>query len=221
MALITKPVAYGLFSIVALGLVWWAYSAPPATKRAAAKSVARKSSEPDWSYPASETSVRFDHPAVKLRNIFMPLFAVDKPEVKVDEETLMKVPANLAQGESGWAYTGMVEVDGVRLALLENSSTHQGGYVKEGDTWKKSRIVRITMASIGVVGPDGIETTVFRFNANATPKPKPEPEPGFHPIDLGQALKGPIGPKIEITPEGPPTRTIVSSAPASEKVINP
>jgi hypothetical protein len=143
--------------------------------------------------------VRFDKPKGLLRNVFKPLLAVERSAMTADElDEKMKLPASIAGGEADWAYTGMVEIDGVKLALLENGTTHQGGYVREGEVWKKSRIVRITMASLEIEGPDGTAETVFRYNPNKTPKVKPPPEPGFRPLDVNPALRGPIG--LEIRP---------------------
>ena len=129
----------------------------------------------------------------------------------------MKVPSLLADGEADWAYTGMVEIDGVRLALLENATTHQGGYVRVGESWKKSRIVSVTMACLVVEGPDGKQTSVFRFNANKIEKPKPPPEGGFKPLDPSPALKGPIG--LEIKREEKPAAAVPLGA--VKKEINP
>ena len=174
---------------------FWATGETPTkiTKPAAAKSLGRKAAGQEWNFPASETSVRFKKPTAEMRNIFQALLYTERPMLGAEEEVLMKVPAALAAGEGDWAYTGMVEIDGVKLALLENGTSHQGGYVREGETWKKSRIAGITMASVTFVGPDGTDTTVFRYNANQVPKPKTPPDPGFRPMDLGPALRGPIG----------------------------
>lgn len=201
MAILSRPVGYGSLAVLAAAALWWVNSDPPTAqaKGSSTKPAPAKSSAQAWDFPIDEASIQFERPKDGLRNIFKPLLYVDKTGPKVEQEDLMKIPANLAQGEASWAYTGMVEVNGIRLALLENSSTHQGGYVKEGEFWKKSRIVRITSASIVLAGPDGNEETVFRYNPNFVPKVKPPADGGFTPVDLGPALKGPIGPNIEIT----------------------
>ncbi len=171
---------------------------PP--KSAPAKRTAKKSTLQDWTFPKEELAVHFDPPAGRARNIFSPLIAGEPSIEGEPDEELMKLPADLADGESDWAYTGMVEVDGKRLALLENGAQHQGGYVREGDTWKKSRIVRISMANLVIAGPDGTERTIFRYNPTQTPKPPPLPDPGFRPLDVNPALRGPIGLDIRRSP---------------------
>jgi hypothetical protein len=200
-AIVSRPIVYSALAILTVAVYVWSNGGPDkAAKPAVHKPATAKAAEPDWNFPPSETAVHFDKPEGKMRNVFAALVQLDKSTINPEESEIMKVPANLAQGDANWAYTGMVVVDGVKLALLENSSTHQGGYVKEGEIWKKSRIKQITTESIVVVGQDGSETTVIRFNANATPKPKPPPDAGFRPMDLPN-LKGVIGsPQVEITP---------------------
>lgn len=217
MAIISRPIGYSLLLAALAGAIWWSNSDPvKPPKPNAKKGTSSKGATKNWEFPASEVALRFDKPEGKLRDIFIPLVYVDKSVIKSEQDELMKIPANMAGGEGDWAYTGMVEVDGSRMALLENGTTHQGGYVKTGDTWKKSRVVAISSASIVVEGPDGSQETVFRFNANQPPKPKPLPDAGFRPMDLSRALNGPIGSQIEITPESPPrpgrSKTIASDA---------
>jgi hypothetical protein len=201
MATLSRPVGYSSLAVIAVGLLWWSNAEPPKVGKQPDRKPLQSSkpAEPDWSFPPSETAIHFDKPKGTLRNIFNPLVNVDKPASQAAQDELMKLPANMAEGDPNWAYTGMVEVDGARLALLENSATHQGGYVKEGEIWKKSRIVHISVESILVVGPDGSPETIFRYNANQQPKVKPPPDNGFRPMDITPALKGLIGSQIEIS----------------------
>ena len=198
---VSRLLIYTCLAAAGIAAYVWSSGDPPKTNKPQSLSpVASKKSEDNWDFPATLTSTHFDPPTDPARDIFKPLLALDKATLLTEHEDLMKVPPNLAGGEADWAYTGMVEINGVRMALLENGSSHQGGYVKEGDMWKKSRIIKITSPSIDVVGPDGTEETVFRYNANATPKAKPPPDTGFKPLNPGPALKGLIGSKLDITP---------------------
>jgi len=203
MAIISRPIGYGALAVLVAGVMWWLNDEPVKVSRPRPKTtLVAQAKQQKWDFPAELTSLHFDKPDRPTRNIFKPLIAIEKVVTVTDPSELMKVPASLASGESDWTYTGMVEVNGIRMALLENATTHVGGYVKEGETWKKSRIEHITSANLVVVGPDGNEETVYRFNANQTPKPKPPPDGGFHPMDLGPALKGMIGPNVEIVHDG-------------------
>lgn len=199
---ISRPVAYGALIVLSMAVVW--ASGGDSTKpqvRTQHKVSTKKISEQPWDFIRSEKPVVFEAPTSGISDAFRPLIFVDRKHLRVQEEELMKVPANLAQGEGNWTYTGMVEVNGERLALLENAALHQGGYVKEGETWKKSKIVSITSASIVMSGTDGVQETVYRFNPDQVPKPKPPPDSGFRPLDPSSALKGPIGSGLQITGE--------------------
>jgi len=199
MAVISRPALYGILALVAIGAWWWSSSDSGApVKSGARKSASKKNNGNDWVFFASDYPTPFDKPAKAMRDIFKPLLYVEKVLPKVDQAQLMIIPTNLAKGEANWAYTGMVEVNGVRMALLENSSSRQGGYVKEGETWKQSQIVSITTECIVLAGPDGSEGTVYRYNPNLPPKQKPTPDAGFQPVDLGSSLSGPIGSDIQI-----------------------
>lgn len=217
MAGLSRTVVYGGLGVISVAMIWAFGGDPPAKRTKAsspsAKLSGKKSHEPQWNFAKEELAARFPKPVGQRRNIFKALVEVERPTLNADEEEIMKLPATLTDGEADWAYTGMVEVDGRRLALLENPSTHQGGYVREGETWKKARIVSITMPSIVLAGPDGEETTVFRFNPNKTPKPKPPPESGFRPMDLGSALKGPIGVELRKEPAPAVPRPTMSASP--------
>src|ERR1043166_2554487 len=119
MAGISRPVGYSALAIVCVAVYMWSNSEPEkAAKTATHKTLTAKAAEPEWNFPKAETTTHFDKPEAKMRNIFAALVQVDKSTPNPDAEQIMKVPANLAQGDPNWAYTGMVEVDGVKLALL-------------------------------------------------------------------------------------------------------
>jgi hypothetical protein len=110
----------------------------------------------------------FEKPTIPPRDIFMPsLAAMQGPDGAPPPSGLEKVPAADAGGDSNWVYTGFAAFGGAHYALLENATSHQSGFVKEGDTWKKSKIVSIRADSVAFVGPDGTEDTVLRYDANS------------------------------------------------------
>jgi hypothetical protein len=201
---VSRPLIYGSIVVIAAVAFWTTNpESAKAAKNPTSKTSTRKSLDQDWSFPEGELEARFEKPNGPARNIFKPLLEPEKSSISTDEQEIVKLPANFADGEPDWAYTGMVEVDGKRLALLENASKHQGGYVREGEIWKKSKILKITMAGILLEGPDGSQATVNRFNANAVPKEKPPAEGGFKPLDVGAAIRGPIG--LQLNPTGSPS----------------
>ena len=210
---VSRAAIYSLLGIFVIAALVYANGGEPdkiVKKEQLPKGSNKRGVDADWNFPVAETAIRFEKPKGAIRNIFAPLIGDEKEAAKTDQDKLMKIPANLAAGEADWAYTGLAEVNGVKMALLENPSNHQGGYVKEGETWKKSRVEHITLESITIAGVDGSEQTVFRYNANLIPKLKPMPDAGFRPMDLSQALNGPIG--IQLSPGG-----VEADPPASRK----
>lgn len=170
-------------------------SAPVATTRKKPVKVA----DAGWDFPPPDPKLHFAKPGRRGRNPFAPLVVADRavPPPDAEKEDVVQIPAGLAGGEANWAYTGMAEVDGVRMALLENGGSKKSGYVREGETWKKSRIVGISSACIVLADEKGVSETVFRFNPNDPPKVKPLPEGGFQPT-------GPIGAGLGLRPLTPP-----------------
>lgn len=197
---LSRPMLYLLVGAVVIAAALKATEAEPLAKPAPPRKRTVKAGEAGWDFPAQDPRQRFPKPARLTRNPFKPLVAserlatVNEPKIKED---LVQVPSNLADGEGGWAYTGMVEVDGVRMALLQNSGTNLSGYVREGETWKKSRIVGISSPCVVFADEKGVNTTVFRYNPNDPPKAPAPPQGGFMPT-------GPIGGNLTVRPLTPP-----------------
>jgi hypothetical protein len=201
MAVVSRPVAAFAFVACAVGIYLWATPETVAAKTPPKpRKKAVKAADAGWDFPRN-AFVRFAKPEGMPRDVFLPAVQVQRV-VKLPEpgEDQVQIPASYADGEGGWAYTGMAEVDGVRMALLENGGTKQAGYVREGDDWKKSHIVGITTACIVLSNEKGVAETVYRFNPNTPPKPKPLPEPGFRPLNPGPNPVGPIGANVQIRP---------------------
>jgi len=207
MAVVSKPVGYLAVIAVAVGI--YAYSDPgPAKttgKEPVKKKVARKA-DAGWDFPLLDNSIHFDKPKGLARDPFLPvvknLRAIAPPTLEKDD--IVQIPGRLAGGEGGWAYTGMVEVDGARMALLENSGTKKMGYVREGEDWKKAHVVGITTACIVLSDEKGVAETIYRFNPNDPPKVKAPPEGGFQPLNPGGIPggmpPGRIGSGLQIRP---------------------
>jgi hypothetical protein len=200
MASYERPLIYGGLAVVAIVLLCIYGSPTPKPKPKAAKPAsalaARHSDYTDADYAA-----HFDPPKAKLRDIFLPVVRGDMAADMEDSSAsdADKIPATVAGGDPNWVYTGMAIVDGARLALLENASTHQSGFVQEGDRWKNSKISKITSQSVTFVDADGDSEAVLRFDPDAAPASKPLPDAGFQPLSVGPNLNGPIG-RINVQP---------------------
>lgn len=197
---LSRPVGYGLLAAVVVGALLFTNdpAAPNPTKPPARRRTSTKKDGADWALPAPDPKLRFPRTTGTPRNVFVPRVVVEKRLPAVGAETppedLVQIPAKLAGGESAWAYTGMVEANGVRMALLENKGTKVAGYVREGDAWKAARVVGITSACIVLADEKGKAETVFRLDPNAPPKPKPVPGSEFGSAGVGPNLVGPINP---------------------------
>ena len=204
MATLSRPVYYLMVGAVLAAVAW---NLMPSEEAPVRKSKPTKRAnqlvEDDSKYVAAEMAMKFDPPAATVRNVFHPLVAVEKPDKAAPppppaDQDLTAIPAKIADGESNWVFTGMAEVDGSKVALLQNNSTKQSGLLKEGEYWRKSQLISISLDSILFVGPDGNIQTVFRFDPNAPPKVKTPTESGFRPYDLSGPLAGPIGAQVQI-----------------------
>ncbi len=199
MAAVSRPVIYlAVAGVAAVAfLLATKDDAPAPTAKAAPRRRVAKAGA-DWDFPAPDPSLRFDKPRNAPRNVFVPLAAEQKPlpvlREPIGKDDLVAIPAKLAGGEAAWAYTGMVEANGVRMALLENKAKNLSGYVREGEYWKKARVVGISSPCIVLADEKGVNETVYRFDPNAPPKPKAEPGPSFGPGGVGAPLVGPIAP---------------------------
>ncbi len=194
---LSRPVVYFFLLALVACVVIWTSDSPSGPPPVAQTKKKAKKADPGWDYPP-QPPLRYTKPKPLARNVFAPLIHTEKiakaPEAKDD---LVQIPSNFADGESSWAYTGMAEVDGVRMALLENSTKKQSGYVREGEAWKKARVVGISTACIVLSDDKGETQTVYRYNPNDPPKEKPVTDGGFRPT-------GAIGGNLSVRPLVPP-----------------
>jgi hypothetical protein len=103
---------------------------------------------------------------------------VKKPVIKVEKppQTVVLPPVlpeiNPFQD---WAYTGVIKMGETRMALLENTKTKEGQYVKEGETILGSQVTSITDQSITLAAAGSSPRTLAKsetitvtpLNANA------------------------------------------------------
>ena len=209
MAVVSRStsVILGILVFATVGFLLSDNSAKPELKKSTAPPKA-KTKPTEREGLASELKLAFEKPPRSDRNLFHPLIVAEKSGPKLEAMEITAIPSKLADGESNWTYTGMAEVDGVKLALLENSASKQSGFVKEGELWKKSRLVAISLDSILVAGPDGAAETIVRFNPNAGPKVKAPAEGGFRPYNLSNGFADPIGENLQVRKIDPAPRPV-------------
>jgi hypothetical protein len=201
MAVISRPVSIGLAAAVAFGLYYYFQDDTPpvaaAKPKVAKKEVKRDDTPPD--FVPEDFVKRFDRAKPADRNIFKVPPGIGKKLV-VNQNTLDHVPSELADGDGNWIFTGVASMDGAKMALLENSNTHQGAYVKEGELWKASRIQRISGDGVALSPKaGGDELVVYRHKASLVAEATPPP--GGSPATLPPA--GPIQPMSPPQLSGP------------------
>ncbi len=193
-----RPLVYGL--LVVLAIVAYSLSSDAGStgsKAPVSKPHAPAIARSDIEFDHADFVARFDKPSLQMRNPFVPLVEIRTAGPSTSGD-LDHIPADLAHGEANWIFTGLAEVDGVRLALLENSQTRRGGFVKEGEIWKTCRVQTITSQSVVLLDLHGGRQVVMRLDPNKPAKPKAAPNAGVQPVTVPPALTGPIGPNLEI-----------------------
>jgi hypothetical protein len=138
MAKLSAPVIYGL--LIAGGGILYLLTggdAPKSSKPPATK-VAAKADDTTSDYTQADYATEFGRSTADFRDLFMPVVKTTVATTVIPADLnrdTSKLPADVAEGDPNWAYTSYVKVDNVDEAVLENTSTHQGALVKQGDLW--------------------------------------------------------------------------------------
>lgn len=215
MTSLNKIFLWGAVGIVAAAFYNFSGDDKPAVKNPPPAIKTTPKTQGEDEVTEADYHVRFDHPKAKLRNVFLPGGGAEN-EIGIQPMDIDHIPAELAGGESNWTFTGLAQIDGSMMALLENSEKHQGGFVKQGEHWKGALVKKITPESIVLVDSDGTEQVIMRFNPNkptknaaaapvaqvpgALPAVTPQaPPPGPPP---GMRMRGRIGGGVVISSDG-------------------
>lgn len=102
--------------------------------------------------------IRFDSVQDDLRNSFVPILTKKNLSAPA---SINGIPSAFANGEATWIYTGNMTVDGVPNALLENTASGDGVFLRPGEQWRKLKLVKVNDMSIVLEGPNGAVKTVF------------------------------------------------------------
>jgi hypothetical protein len=194
MAQISKPVLYlGLVATVVAAWVLTSEDAPnsaSSTKKKKKPSVTRNATV----FLPEDYKASFPVLNEPMKNAFKPLVArkSGSPELAMGD---MGIPV----AEAGWIYTGMADIDGVPTALLENTRTGDGVFLKQGESWKGVRVQRIAPEEIILVVSNG-ESRRVKINSPADGMPVGSPQTGFQPVN--PPIRGPIGGGMALQPEG-------------------
>jgi len=148
--------------------------------------------------------------SIVKRNLFQPPEAAAGPKTgsqtppKLPPITHPPLPPAPVNPFAGWVYSGTVTIGGTTYALVENSASKQGQYLRQGDRWMGAIVTAIAPAML-TLNAGGQITTLPKSDAfNATPLNAP-PAQG-QPGQPGQpGVPGPPGPPGQPGgPGGPP-----------------
>lgn len=128
------------------------------TAKVAVKNAPPKTSvQVQGDFTKEDVEAKFNPVNVQVVNAFKPVVA--RKSAGIDSgKTANLVPSEYAGGADGWVYTGNAEIDGVPTALLENRTTQDGVFLKQGDRWKTSVVERITPTTVELSGAAGTVT---------------------------------------------------------------
>ncbi len=185
---VSRPTIYILVGALAVS-AFVLTSPPPKSSTAKSPKLARKGeSKVDDTFTAEDYSARFTRLTATPKNVFRPLVAsggfgsgaVQMPNA---------IPADFADGEPNWVYTGTAVVDGVPTALVENTTTQDGAFLHHGEKWKLATVAKITPTTLVLAGPGG-RTHTMELMVDA-----PETLPGklaLSPMPVPASLTGAI-----------------------------
>jgi hypothetical protein len=207
MAKLSRTVVYGsLTVVVAASMIFLSGGDAPAkpksktaTSKAAAKAKETVFTEEDY----KAVSADYGQVTAVSRNVFQPLVARSGAR-GAGASGPSGIPTELTLGEQNWVYTGMAEVDTVPSALIENTVTQDGVFLKQGERWKQAVVFQITPDELTLVGPDGMHHYVKVLGSEEPATTMPA---GVMPLAVTPPpnLQGPIGganpgPAIQIQP---------------------
>ncbi len=197
--LFQRPVFW--VATVALGVGGFVMTSPDAPKSSkAAPPKARKSTvanaKEDVYTKEDETAV-FKPVSSDAKNSFRPIVA--KSGIGSGSSASM-LPTELTSGEPNWVYTGSAETDGSQVALIENRTSGEAVFLKRGQRWKSSYVVKIEPDSIVLKGPYGDRTLGIAQDEPATTSRSTVASSGTAAnanapmgVNVPRNMRGPIG----------------------------
>lgn len=150
---ISRPVIYtAVLGVAAYAVVMITEpEAPP--KRLTAPPAKAASSLPNG-FTEADMKARFARYNAPARDAFKPLVAASKTNMNAASSQ----PQSLLGVDGAWTLTGINEVNGTPIAVIENASTRDSQFLKVGDTWKGLRVQAVTDESLVFVNAQGQQT---------------------------------------------------------------
>jgi hypothetical protein len=144
---------------LALFAILWLATSPNTPAKAPKKVVARRlpASSADDQFTEEDYKARFPvlTTASTVKDTFKPLVYRKDVAARSGVSLLNAIPADFAEGDGSWIYTGTAETDGVPEALFENKTSGEGIFLQHGAHWKRAVVEQITPTTVLLSGPSG------------------------------------------------------------------
>ncbi len=183
--------------------------------------------EKETVFTKEDEQARFARLEGGAKNAFRPLITESDGRSSRLGVLANQIPPDYVNGESGWFYTGTAIVDGVPMALIEDTAKGQGSYLKVGESVLNATVVQISPSAITVAGPNGatktlrlIENRPINDDVNAVASSRSAP---FDPAAGNASLRGSISPTgsgrtTQVMPGGMPSAQAAPGAPGPNVV---
>ncbi len=184
------PILIGAVVVGAVGLKLTETEPAPPKKRSLTpkSSVAKKSKD---GFIEEDYKAKFEVISAPIKNSFVPEVAKSALRNAFTSDVPNGIPAAFAGGEATWIYTGHAEIDGRRVALLENTATGATEFLRLNQKWRSLTVFdigeeSITIESRGTTKVISLPTTAsYAGGGSLAPLPVVVP-------NGGRALRGPI-----------------------------
>jgi hypothetical protein len=188
---ISRPIIYtAVLGVAAYAVVMITEpEAPP--KRPTARPAKATSNLPNG-FTEADMKARFTRYNAPSRDSFKPLVASSKSSLTAANSQ----PQSLLGADGAWTLTGINEVNGTPIAVIENASTRDSQFLKVGDIWKGLRVQAVSSDSLVLVNAQGQQTRL----GFAMPAPL-----NVMPISPGRLVTEPTPPGTLVTDAAPPS----------------
>jgi len=202
-AKISRPILYtALLGALAYAVVL--YTEPEAKRGTAKPKRSSVASNANTQFTEEDYQRRFEPYKAELKNAFKPVVARLSGNDALLAQRLDGLPTAFTGGDPNWRYTGTATIDGLRVALVENSVTGEGVFLHEGESWKQAILTKIEDEAIVMVGPGGGVRRIRLGEPDIDPDPVPMTNAAAPVAPMrvgGNNVAGPIGNSLEIVPE--------------------
>lgn len=185
MAKLSKPIQLLVVVGVVAGAVLFFTQPDDSPAKTTKKPASKKlSSSLATDYVPADFTAKFASLNQTPRNAFKPLIVRNSSLLRTVSPRSNGVPGAFTGGDPNWAYTGCVEVNGEKLALLENSKSGDGVYLRKGDHWKSSLIRTVSEEGLIIVSSSGTVKKIQLGDRGTDPEEEQPVETEVVPVQV-------------------------------------